>query len=364
MHLYNKTILIVSPEPYNGLSVSKHHYARHLAQRGNEVYFLAPPYGKYNRMKTEINGLFLIQYSGFPKGLRFYPKFLQNHFTQDVFKKIEALIKKKIDMIWSFDNSVFYDLHALPERVFKISHIVDLNQNFQFKEASEGADLCLAVHPEILKKQKDFNNNCHLITHGLNVRNLDNIARVTLPGNLDIKAIYIGNLNMPHIDWELMDLLSEEFKMVDFIFLGSYKDSIPLIDSLLNRPNIHCMPPVNSTEIFTYLISSDFQLALYKESYFSDYASPHKMLEYFYSGKSIISTFIKEYEGLNDLILMAKNHNNYLKNVHAFLESPSKYNNEEKAQRRREFALKNSYHNKIEKIESLIADSVQNRSPK
>ena len=39
MILKDKSILIVSPEPWAHLFVSKHHYAVHLAQRGNKVFF-------------------------------------------------------------------------------------------------------------------------------------------------------------------------------------------------------------------------------------------------------------------------------------------------------------------------------------
>ena len=41
--LRNKTILIISPQPWDHIAISKHHYANELAARNNTVYFLEPP---------------------------------------------------------------------------------------------------------------------------------------------------------------------------------------------------------------------------------------------------------------------------------------------------------------------------------
>ena len=43
MQLTNKKILIISPQFWGKMLISKHHYAVELANRGNEVFFLNPP---------------------------------------------------------------------------------------------------------------------------------------------------------------------------------------------------------------------------------------------------------------------------------------------------------------------------------
>lgn len=48
----NKTILIISPEPWGKMMISKHHYALELAKLGNEVYFLNPPNNNSIKKKT------------------------------------------------------------------------------------------------------------------------------------------------------------------------------------------------------------------------------------------------------------------------------------------------------------------------
>jgi hypothetical protein len=41
--LKNKTILVISPNNWGTMHISKHHYAIELARLGNSVYFLNPP---------------------------------------------------------------------------------------------------------------------------------------------------------------------------------------------------------------------------------------------------------------------------------------------------------------------------------
>src|SRR5690606_30205807 len=157
MILRNKNILLISPEPWDHIFVSKHHYATHLGSRGNRVYFLGPPGGSESVAPTEYENVLEVKYRGFPKGLRFYPAALQRHFIRKKFHELERLCNIRFDVIWSFDNSVFFDFSALPEDVLTVSHIVDLNQNFQFVNASRTAQLCIGVSRSIVKRQKRHN---------------------------------------------------------------------------------------------------------------------------------------------------------------------------------------------------------------
>src|SRR6186713_730734 len=59
--LRNRTILIVSPQSWGKMYVSKHHYAIELANYGNKVYFLNPP---QTDKKEKMTGKILIRPSG------------------------------------------------------------------------------------------------------------------------------------------------------------------------------------------------------------------------------------------------------------------------------------------------------------
>ena len=68
MLLRNKTILIISPQQWDGLMLSKQNYAEELTKLGNKVYFLPPPLKTTKNccsIKKLSNGVLLIQHSHF-----------------------------------------------------------------------------------------------------------------------------------------------------------------------------------------------------------------------------------------------------------------------------------------------------------
>src|SRR5215475_10747584 len=98
--LNNKTILILSPQSWGKMMLSKHHYAIALARKGNKVFFLNPPdnhkwslAGGKSRIKfeplKEYPGLTLIWHQlYFPYNIKFHWRSGWN-----------ALIKKQVHAI-------------------------------------------------------------------------------------------------------------------------------------------------------------------------------------------------------------------------------------------------------------------------
>ena len=117
---------------------------------------------------TEYERVQVLDYFGFVKGLRFFPKWLSNAFFRKAWEQLQAVSKTKFDVIWSFDNSVFYDLDALPNEVLKISHIVDLNQDFETERAARSADICFCTTEQLRERLGIFNTKTFKITHGYN----------------------------------------------------------------------------------------------------------------------------------------------------------------------------------------------------
>src|SRR5690606_33118966 len=191
---------LISPEPWSEMSVSKHHYAIHLAGRNNKVFFLNPPTRDSNISNTAYDNVWKINYRGFPKGIRFYPECLRKFLISKVYDRILSLCQVRFDIVWSFDNSVFFDFSALPDNVLKISHIVDLNQNFRLANAASTADICFCTTDFIKVRLHKYNKRVHKINHGLTTRS---IYPKDLPGENKIKALYVGNVSSFYFDWKL-----------------------------------------------------------------------------------------------------------------------------------------------------------------
>jgi len=349
MFFVNKNILLISPEGWDYLFVSKHHYAIELS-KSNQVYFLNPP-GKFSRIsKTDYSNLWTIDYKPFPKGLRFFPSFLIRFFIKLKFDGFQKLTDKRFDIIWSFDNSVFFDFSGLPKQLLKISHIVDYAQNFQFAKAASTANVCFGVSQNIVDRLRIHNRNSFLVPHGVSVeKKLD--LHIQLPGGSDIKALYAGNLDSKYLDKELLYSLIDKHPNVDFIFLGSGGAN------WRRQLNVFFLGEIEHNELLSYLEKSSVLLLIYDvEKYPDQLTNAHKILEYLLSGVVVVGTFFKDYEDKSRLINMGKSRREVEMIFDCVIKDLHYHNREEHKNLRRNYALTNRYAVRLDEIESIIQE--------
>lgn len=352
--LTSRVVLVISPQPWKHIHVSKHHYAIELLKKKNRVFFLNPPGEPYGVRSTNYKNLFELNYPGFLKGLRFFPKVIRRWEQRRVFSKLKKFTKTKFDLIWSFDNSVFYDMDVFGNEVIKVSHIVDLGQNFQLKSSARSADLCFGVIPDIVNKQRKYNNKSYLIHHG--VQESDCHVQIMLPGSNKFKALYFGNLAMPNLDWGLMEQSLKRFPFIDFIFIGPNTTDIK--GEVKDSPNTHFLPAVESSTLICYMQEADILMLFYNKEYKVSYAFPHKLMEYLYSGKPILSTFTPFDKDFTDLIATVDSQEEWLEKLQNIIMEYGFYSSEELTGKRKSLAKKNTYKKQLERIDNLIASLI------
>lgn len=355
-------ILMISPENWNHIHVSKHHYARVLAERGNRVFFLGPPAGAFGRRKTEVMNLQILDYPGFVRGLRFYPAFLRRKQTRKVYETLEATAGVTFDVIWSFDNSVFYDLDALPDKTLKISHIVDLNMDHQTARAATTADLCLCTTALIRERLQVYNARSYALMHGVQTwpANAHECAK-HLPGSQRLKAVYVGNLAMKYLDWEVLRKAAETHREIDFVLYGPNADDLNIgrnrthadKAAMLKLQNCFFPGRIAPSEIPYVLAGADLLLLAYQKAHLRDQANPHKVMEYLQSGKPIAANYTAEFSDLNLFVMSGEDHdwNGMFTRLLGQLEAERA---PEKVQARQGFAQQHTYLRQIERIEALL----------
>ena len=351
----NKNILLISPEPWNHIFVSKHHYATHLAKLGNKVFFLNPPTKSNAVLDTEFENVYSVTYTGFVKGLRFFPGSIQKYWIRKKFNFLQDLCGVKFDIIWSFDNSVFFDFSALPKKILKISHIVDYSQDFQTKRAAKTADFNFCTSEKILERLQKYNSNSFKIHHGYH---MTKVKLVKLPGHQEIKAVYAGNLSIQFIDWTTLLLCVKKNPHIDFCFIGPGADSIFIeeyINELSKMENCYFINQLSSEDLQSHYASADLLLLCYKEGFQSQLANPHKVMEYLGSGKIVVATPTEEYRTNNLLVAMPLLNSEYPELLRNVSENLDTYNNPILFKQRIAFALENTYENQIQKIENIIS---------
>jgi glycosyltransferase involved in cell wall biosynthesis len=300
-----------------------------------------------------------VQYTGFPKGLRYFPGFLQRYFIKRKFDELQMLCGVDFDIVWSFDNSVFFNFSALPKRVLKISHIVDLNQNFQTGLAAATADVCFCTTDQIRTRLMNFSSNVHKINHGFNAGALE-APTMTLPGDSRKKVLYAGNLAMPYIDWSIISIVVRDNPETDFIFVGpdaeGQGDENAIKLAVRESKNAYFIGRVSADSLQGYYRSADVLMVAYQERYHDDQANPHKMMEYLGSGKAVVATFTGEYLELHEkgLISMSKSNRDFPGNVAEVLGNLEHWNADARQALRRQWALDNAYDNQLERIQRLL----------
>ena len=354
-------ILIISPEQWRWQYVSKHHYAITLARLGYKVYFLNPPSSTLSQieiLETKYANLYEVNSSPVARGLRFYPKILQNFLEKKWLTKLETNIGNKFTIIWLFENSRFYDMD-FASKCLKIYHQVDLNQEFHIEKAATSADICFCTTDFIKKKLLPY-NEVYKIHHGVTFQKEKNSLSVKdkkiFIGN-HINVVLVGNLDISFLDVNLLVSLVETFPEVLFNFVGSYDKNQKLFKACIGFKNIVWWGRVDSYLIPSILLECEIQLLVYKAENEYDkeqLASPHKLMEYFSSGKVTIATYTDEYKDKRHLLEMVDTSSDYIERFAKVINNLKFYNSKDKELERIAFAKTNSYEKQLEKIFLLL----------
>jgi glycosyltransferase involved in cell wall biosynthesis len=372
--LKNKTILIISPQSWGKMFVSKHHYALELAKYGNTVYFLNPPDATLKESVqvmalASTPGLFIISHRlNFPYNIKFHAIGIFHWLMRWHIKKIVKVIGKPIDIVWSFDLGNLYPFKLFPKKTLRVFHPVDEPLNATAINSAKGAQVIFSVTNEILEKYRGYGLPLHFINHGVSEIFLEQ-QQVPRSGDT-ILVGFSGNLLRPDIDRPVFLQIIKENPHIVFECWGSYQakddnigggfsnETALFIDSLRALPNVILHGAVPAAELAAGYRRMDAFLICYDvERDQSKGTNYHKVMEYLGAGKVIISNNISTYKDRPDLVSMISErlHNSSLpalfKEVTGNL---ALYNTPEALLKRQQFAAGNTYKMQVANIECLL----------
>ena len=226
--------MVISPQAWGDMLISKHHYALELARRGNQVYFLNPPDNDHwnikspdKRIKIRVSkanpNLYLVdQVLYFPYFLKFHARGIYNLLIKKQIRNILKQIGKSTDIIWSFDVGNLFPLAYFQKKVYKVFQPVDEPGEGQAILAAKGADIIFSVTQEILDKYKSFEVRRCFINHGL-ANEFTEVKPDIEIRPTRIQAGMSGNLLRTDLDRSTLLQIVHENPDVDFHFFGSYK---------------------------------------------------------------------------------------------------------------------------------------------
>jgi len=373
----NKTIIVISPQKWGKMHISKHHYAIESAKIGNTVYFFNPPVRQFLpkikiNKSEKYNNLFIVDYSFFfPYNLRFHFRTLFDKLLSKNIKFILKRINQKIDIVWCFDTNLLSDFQIF-KNVIKIYHPVDNIMGTNQKSLLQSADYVFSLSDIITKDLLTYyNRKIHFINHGLSDYFINTKIKKEQK-RVKARAYFVGNVLLASLDRVIAKKIITENNDVTFIFIGAYDyssnniggdtntDALKFADFLKQSKNVILKGSMHPMYIPQELQNADVLLVLIDpQKDINKGSNSHKILEYLSTGKVIVANHISTYADKPGLIEMVDEmHNDKLPALFKkVINNLDYYNSPELQKKRIEFALDNTYAKQIERIEKIISEN-------
>lgn len=364
-------VLLISPQRWDGLRVSKHHYAMELAALGHQIWFVEPPLmsgkaGALSVAPTAVDGITRIIYTpGFPYRLKFHARWLFDRLMAGQARRIAQAIPGGPDIVWDFDNAYqFSDLRAFGP-AFSIFHPVD--DLIAGQSSDKGCDLLLSVSQGFLDKIAGGQRG-HVVKHAISreherhARRIAEAPQRTRPQGWRPQVGYVGNLEHAGIDWPVIVEIIGRNPQADFHIIGPHSrhgetsapSNVPL-DALCAMSHCVVHGAMPSDRILALAETVDIWLVCYDARKSRDGATnSHKILEYLATGNAVLCNRIAAYEG-SDLVEMTAGDDNrdMPRRIGDMLARLDVVNAPEQRRRRALYALSLSYEASLRRIDAL-----------
>ncbi|WP_077145368.1 hypothetical protein [Sphingopyxis sp. KK2] len=293
-------ILLISPQPWTGLQVSKHHYARELAALGHQVFFVNPP-GSADAIRlvpSDVAGVTLVDHPRMPMARAKYRAQWLFIVAARLRAKAIARAVGPIDLLWDFDNARQFADHRAFAAPLSILHVVDMLDPGDTMHRH--ADLILGVDELLIAEIAPSDAPRHVVGHGLSpLFACAARRRLAAPRVRDtdqpVTVGFIGNLAQPAMDRERFASLVAAHPDCIFRFIGPVQggtaENHAWADTLARQPNVELAGLLTGDALIAATEDVDVWLLLY------DYArdrnrgvNSHKLLEYFALGGEVVSS--------------------------------------------------------------------------
>jgi hypothetical protein len=365
-----KKAIVVSPQSWGNMFISKHHYAVELVKLGYEVFFVNPPQERklvglpcVMKIETEYKNLFVIKHSlFFSSYLKFHVPLL-HHFL--IFYQRWFLLRKigEPNLILSFDLTNNFPLNGLNcKKIFFASDEPRFEQNFI---SARNADLIISVSGHILDLySKHFpKTKTLLINHGL----CEDFLNIPTSSSKKYKGINVGlsgNFLFGDIDYPVLTQIIDENPTIIFHFFGNISknsnvgadtsdETLKNFDNLLSKRNCKFHGVLSKKDLALELNEMDAFLICYNpHKGQSSGSNSHKIIEFLSTGKVIISSHFSFYDKTDIFVMNERNNSNseLVKIFESVVSDLNKFNDEQKVQQRKSFAMNNLYQKNIIKI--------------
>lgn len=375
-------ILLISPQPWDHIRISKHNYAITLAHGGHEVVFMNPPVaGLTARSQLEVapgyDGLKILSYrSTWFARIRFHMAPVFDWLMARYVKRMLHQHRLQPDLVWCFDHNLFPDLSVFGAAI-RIYHPVDPLSELRHLQPAKSADLLLTVSDRIAEQLAPAGKPVEVINHGLaapfeelaksrqtKLKHMRDQQSQDLRRDGRVQVGYAGNLGRRPVNRDVLSRIVQQNVQADFHFWGpadAESEEIAEFIALLSRQsNVNLHGTVSQTQLADGFCRMDLFLLSYNaDPLESDRSNSHKLLEYLSSGRVVVSSRIQAYEKTQDLLVMSESETDedLPQRFAETLTRLTELNSVQLQLARIALALDNTYKRQIDRIFKLLSSS-------
>lgn len=375
-----KTILFFTGEEWSPYSQRTQSLAISLAHRGYDVVYIEPMISAGKLLRQAVGGklrqyLANVSVSGCPNLRIAKPYFCFSTFRGGVTPFadriafnvwLSSFVKQEVDYVYI--NLPYWWNNIISRSLFPGAKIVydciddcrvySRNDNVLAKmEAAEqslatAADLVIATASKLHEKMLQYNENCHLISNGVDTGFFMSAVK-QIPADLaSIPRPILGFVGALYhwIDVEAFRRIAQSKPDASIVLVGP-KNNPELDSALADCPNMHYLGPKPYTQVPAYMNSFDICLNPFKMDEIGDNVNPLKMYEYLCLGKPIVSSRTKEMEQFHQFLHLYSDYDQLLQVLEAGL---LRLHDAELSESRMKFASENSWENKTELLVKLL----------
>ncbi|MCP4787044.1 MAG: glycosyltransferase family 4 protein [Fuerstiella sp.] len=372
-----KRVLMISPQVWDFIHVSKHHYTKEIARSASKVFFLEPPLPHAAEITVtsvpENETISVVRCRAtIPRWVRFKANWLYQMFLRRHIHRLRSKLGE-LDVVWCFEPN----LYPRPELFggnTTLYHVVDPVPYQRQVEIGGRTDAVVSVSPKIIKRFEGITPDDRrlVVNHGLSEVFLKPHAGATdntVPQGESstvqdgvIRFGYCGNLTRPQIDHSALMRIIGDHPRFEFHFWGPYENTQGgsqqdnFVQFLKASDNVvlHGQVPTE-TLAFEIQRMSGFLLAYRADNVETDNSNSHKILEYLSTGKVIVSKPIEFYQGSPLLEVAADDSTeSYVKTFREVSTRLYHFNGPELFTMRKTFAATQTYASQLDRIVSFL----------
>jgi len=217
----------------------------------------------------------------------------------------------------------------------------------------ERADLVFATSPALAARLVRVNPRTHLIT---NVADFDHFStlRPEPPGLKDIprpRAAYAGALDPYKLDYSLIEGLLTDLPDLHLVLIGPACTAgpNPALNALESHPRVHHLGVVEYQALPGYLQAMDVLIMPYVLSDHTRHIFPLKTFEYLATGRPVVSSPLEALGPLGPAISLCDHRESWSLSIRRAIQKP-----EEGRESRQELARRNTWDERVSRIEALL----------